>query len=265
MSSSDQTLLVKIGGSMAVDEQALMGLCSALAQLMTLGYRLVLVHGGGKDINENLTLLKQPPQFIDGLRVTDAAVLKMVEMTLSGFVNKKLVKLLLSESCMAVGISAVDAKLIEAKLPESESQLGYVGQVDQVNPGIIQHLWKGDFLPVVSPVSWGGGQDSLNVNADIAASEIANSLKVDQLLFISDVPGVLEEGSVISHLDRELIDSKIQSEVISGGMIPKVRSCLDSLSQGISKVHIVGWQSPEDLIDQIQGKKNYGSIIVSQL
>lgn len=256
-----QTLLIKIGGSMAVDDQALGELCSALTDLSKKGYRLVLVHGGGKDINENLQLLKQPPQFIDGLRVTDAPVLKMVEMTLSGYVNKKLVKLLLSQGSSAVGISSVDAGLIQAKVQQSDVDLGFVGEVEQVNPSIIQHLWQGEFLPVVSPVSWGGGLDSLNVNADVAASEIANALQVNQLIFISDVAGVLEGGQVISELNSELIEAKIQSGVIQGGMIPKVRSCLDSLSKGISKVHILGWKSSEDLIQQIEGNINYGSII----
>ena len=259
--SVTKTLAIKIGGSMAVDDQALSGLCQALAQLSISGYRLILVHGGGKDINENLELLRQPPRFIDGLRVTDASVLKMVEMTLSGFVNKKLVKLLLTQKCQAVGISSVDAGLIEASKKQSDLDLGLVGQVDQVNPAIIQHLWAGCYLPVVSPVSWGGGEQSLNVNADVAASEIAKALKVDQLLFISDVPGVMENKIVMPTMDRRSIESKIESGVILGGMIPKVQSCIDSVENGVSKVHILGWKSAQDLVDQIQGKINYGTII----
>lgn len=262
MKGSQQTLLIKIGGSMAGDDHALKGLVTAVKSLQVHGYKVAIVHGGGKDIDGNLALLSKPPQFVEGLRVTDAPVLKMVEMTLSGYVNKKLVKMFLGQGTPAVGISSVDAALIEAKKkPTEKLDLGFVGDVETVNPELIRHLWSGGYTPVISPVSWGGGDESLNVNADVAASEIANALQVDQLLFVSDVPGVLDDGEVIPQLTQVIVQEKIETQVIQGGMIPKVQSCLDSIDKGIEKVHIVGWKSTQKLIDQIEAKINYGSII----
>ncbi len=256
-----QSALVKIGGSLAEDPQALAELCSALARLHREGNRLVLVHGGGKDINKNLELLQEKPRFERGLRITDAPVMKMVEMTLSGWVNKQLVRFFQAEGCNAVGVSGVDGGLLRAVRKVGEVDLGLVGTITSVDPTLVKLLWEGGILPVVSPVSAGEGFEALNINADEAASALANALKVDRLLFVSDVPGVLRDKVVIPELNAGSIAELVQALVIQGGMIPKTRSCLESIAAGIREVHICGWNGPDAFREQLTGTVNRGTII----
>lgn len=256
-----QTVVVKIGGSLAINEGQLSDFIGAVAQLPREQYQVVVVHGGGKDINENIALLQEEPKFLNGLRVTTPSILKMVEMTLSGHVNKKLVRMLLEKGCRAVGISGVDGKLFEATKLQGEHDLGQVGDIHQVNTQLVSDLLSAGWTPVVSPISYGEGAP-FNVNADTAASELAVALRADQFLLISDVPGVLDANKqVVSTLDQPSIDQLISTGVISGGMIPKVRASLDSISRGLRSIHIVGWKDADHLQKQITGEINYGTII----
>ena len=255
-------ILIKIGGSFAIDKAKLSELARAISGLARAGHRLALVHGGGKDINKNLELLKEEPHFIEGMRVTDENVLGMVEMTLSGQVNKMLVKILNEAEVDAVGISGVDANLFLAqKKLVNGIDCGFVGEITKVNTKIIKDLWKTNWMPVVSPVSKDSSSQTYNINADVAASALASALKVDHLVYISDVPGVLEGGTVISDLNEQTIDDLIKSEVIQGGMIPKVNNCIESLKNGIEKVHILGWENEKTFQSHLEGKLNYGTII----
>ena len=151
-------VVVKIGGSLAIDEAKLADFVSAVSTLPGSGCQVAVVHGGGKDINENIALLKEQPTFIDGLRVTTPGIMKMVEMTLSGHVNKKLVRMLLNNGCGAVGISGVDANLFQVVKKQGKVDLGLVGEIKKVNPGIVTALWGAGFVPVVSPISIGPTQ-----------------------------------------------------------------------------------------------------------
>ena len=254
------TTLIKIGGSFAVEESNLRDLCKALAQLKAEGENLVLVHGGGKDINANLGLLSEEPNFVDGLRVTSPNILNMVEMTLSGHVNKKLSRFLSLEGAKALGLAGTDSNLIQAK--QKSKELGQVGEVVDVNVEIVQDLLKASILPVVSPLAI-GKEDGLvyNVNADNSASAVAQGLKVDKLVFLSDVPGVMEEGNVISSLDSKGADALIEKEVISGGMIPKIQSCFASLDSGVSEVHIMGWSGVSAFVNHIKGSSLTGTVL----
>jgi acetylglutamate kinase len=254
---------VKIGGSLAVNEELLEDFCKAVAQLQDSRVELTIVHGGGKDINENLSLLQESPQFINGLRVTDANVLKMVEMTLSGYVNKKIVRLIQKHGGDAVGISGCDGQLIVAQKTPNEGgvDLGFVGQAEKVNPHLAQVLMSKGYVPVVSPISSSLDGQAWNLNADTAAAAVAESLQVQKLIFISDVAGVLKNGEVISQLDENKISALIAEGVIQGGMIPKVKSCLDSIAAGISEVHICGWVNAETFVAQVLEGKQYGTII----
>lgn len=255
-----QSVLIKIGGSLAEDFNALSELCSALAEYQRSGARLVLVHGGGAEINRSLELLQEKPRFEQGLRVTDAPAMKMVEMTLSGWVNKTLVRLLLEQGSCAVGISGIDAGLLRAKRRTGTPDLGLVGTITEADRSLIDLLWQGGYLPVVSPVSLGEEFSALNINADEAASALANVLKVDRLLFVSDVPGVMREGVVFPELDAVAVEKLEQEGVITGGMIPKTRGCLDSLTAGIGEVHICGWSGRIPFFEQLSGEKNRGTI-----
>jgi len=255
-----KTIVVKIGGSLAVDDAKLLDFASAAAEAAK-EFRLAIVHGGGKDINANLTLLNEEPKFIDGLRVTTPAIMDMVEMTLSGKVNKKLVRMLLSNNTNTAGISGVDAKLLEAKPLQGKGDLGAVGDIFKVNTQILEALFSVNITPVISPISYGNGI-SYNVNADTAASEIAIALKADCFVLISDISGVLDENKkIIPHLNKELADNLIKSGVISGGMIPKVRGALESIERGLKSIHIVGWEGAETFKKQIAGTGNSGTIV----
>ncbi|MCK9182318.1 MAG: acetylglutamate kinase [Fibrobacteraceae bacterium] len=256
-----KTVVVKIGGSLAIDEAKLLDFIHSIAKLPALGYKVALVHGGGKDINENIALLSEEPQFIEGLRVTTPNIMKMVEMTLSGYVNKKLVRMLENEGCPAVGISGIDGKLFEAKKRESGADLGCVGNICNVNPKLVTDLWNAGWAPVVSPISIGSGV-AWNVNADTAASELAVALKAEKFLLVSDVPGVLDkQKNVISNLDEQKVESLIADETICGGMIPKVRESVKALRRGLKQIHILGWKNSEHFVKQINGEINYGTIL----
>ena len=257
-----KTIVIKIGGSLAVDEAKLLDFAVVAAEVSK-DFRLVIVHGGGKDINANLVLLNEEPKFINGLRVTTPAIMDMVEMTLSGKVNKKLVRMLLLNNANAAGISGVDAKLLEAKPLQGKGDLGAVGDIFKVNTQILEAFFAANITPVISPVSYGNGI-SYNVNADTAASEIAIALKADSFILISDISGVLDQDKkIISHLTAGLANSLIQSGVISGGMIPKVQSALESIERGLKSIHIVGWEGAEAFKKQLAGTANSGTIIGS--
>ena len=254
-----KAIVVKIGGSLAMDEGKLLDFACAAAEISK-KRKLVIVHGGGKDINANIALLNEKAEFLNGLRVTTPAIMDMVEMTLSGKVNKKLVRMLLSNNANAAGISGIDAKLLEARKMEGKGNLGAVGDIFKVNANILEVLLNAGITPVISPVSYGDGI-SYNVNADTAASEIAIALKADCFILISDINGVLDKNKqVIPLLNKELANNLIQSEVISGGMIPKVQSALESMERGLKSIHIVGWENAESFKRQIEGKANSGTI-----
>jgi len=240
-------IVVKIGGSMAEDGRCLRELAADLARFCAGGERAVLVHGGGKDINRNLQWLGQEPRFLGGLRVTDESAMDMVEMTLSGRVNKLLVRLLHEAGVAAVGISGVDGALFRATPLRDDGALGRVGRVTACDPALLSALWAASFFPVVSPVSLGPDGESWNVNADDAASFLAQALDASSLVYISDVPGVLRGGERIPELDPVEIEELIRTGVATDGMIPKLRGCAATVVGGAEKVIISGWSGPGSL------------------
>ncbi len=239
---------------------ALRGVARALAPVWSGGIPLVLVHGGGKDINRNLQWLGEEPKFKDGLRVTSEDALLIVEMTLSGTVNKRLVSLLQGEGARACGISGVDGSTLIC-LP-LDPELGRVGTVSHVRPALVEALLAARFLPVISPISTDTAGAHYNVNADDAAAALAVAMKAERLVYVSDVPGVMEaDKRIVPKLNRDAAESLIKSSVIAGGMIPKVRSCLSAVEAGVGEVHICGLSSAEQLEAQISGLSNSGTIV----
>jgi len=254
------TIVVKIGGSMAEDRKCLEELAVDLKELAASGARVALVHGGGKDINRNLQWLGQEPRFVDGLRVTDSAAMDMVEMTLSGRVNKLLVRLLAAAGAKPCGISGVDGGLFGASPMRQDGALGQVGRVTSVKTELVEALWVGGFLPVASPVSLGPDGNSWNVNADDAAAALAGALVADRLVFISDVPGVLDQDkNRIPSLDPAGIEDLVARGVAKDGMIPKLRGCAGTVAAGVSGVVISGWSGPGSLGRILDGQS--GTII----
>jgi len=252
------TALVKIGGS-TLDAPGLVG--ELAADLVRLGTgRAILVHGGGKDISRALDRLGWPSQFIDGLRVTDAQAIETVEMVLSAQVNKRLVRAILAAGGSAVGISGVDGGLFRAR-QHGDPHLGFVGEVSEVRPEIVVALLDHGFLPVISPISVGEDGRAYNVNADHAAADLAAAIPVDDLLFITDVPGVLVNGLPAPSLSPIDVEHLISAGQITGGMIPKVRSCTAAVARGVRRVHVLAWQGPTTISDHLAGTHSHGTVI----
>lgn len=229
-------VVVKCGGSV-LDELA-PGFFLSLQELEKQGYKLVFVHGGGPDINDMLALFNVEPEFVKGLRKTTSETMKIVEMTLSGSTNRKMVSLLERNGFKALGLNGSDGKLLTADYINKE-ELGFVGEIKSVNVDLLSLLINENIIPVITPIAISEKGEKLNINADYAAAAVAKSLNADQCLFVTNVDGVLIEGSLVSNLSENQINTYIESGEISGGMIPKVQSALAAVEKGVESVMIV--------------------------
>ncbi len=233
--------VIKVGGNELDDPAFLNGLASAVRQIQAeMGDTAVIVHGGGKAIADLQERLGIVPQKVDGLRVTDADSLQVAEMVLSGLSNKAIVRALLAAGITAVGLSGVDGGLLRCqKKQHPTADLGFVGEIVEVNISLIEQLVGGGFTAVISPISLGMDGQAYNVNADDAAAAIAQALGVTTLNFVSNVPGVLQNGSILPQLTIAQTEVLITDGVITDGMIPKVRAACTAVAQGIPQARIV--------------------------
>ena len=247
----DKTIVIKYGGSTMEEESLKRNFALDVVLLKYIGINPVIVHGGGPQIGEMLTKIGKKSQFIEGMRVTDEETMGVVEMVLVGKVNKELVTLINQQGGKAVGLSGKDGKLIIAKklrltksrgkdeLPEI-IDIGMVGEVKTINPGVIEALEKENFIPVIAPVGVGEEGETYNINADLVAGKVASALKAEKLILLTDVEGVMDEKHrLIPTLDTKQAKSLIAQKVISSGMIPKVNCCLGALEEGVTKTHII--------------------------
>ncbi len=257
-----KTVVVKIGGSTIDTIGLLEEFAHAVAALQNED-TVVVVHGGGKDIGRQLDLLNKEFVFIEGMRVTDALTMKHVQMVLSGDVNKRIVSTFLSAGVKALGCSGVDCNLVTAqKMLVSGKDVGFVGEVVAVDTTILDICKEKNIVPIVSPVSRGAAGEFYNVNADLAASEIAVALKADHCIFISDVDGVLDENKkIISGIATSSIDALVAQKTVTGGMIPKLRSAADAISRGVCRVHICGWHGIKTLQQELGDATHSGTVI----
>lgn len=223
--------VLKCGGSTL--DQLPASFYEELIQLKKEGYDPVIVHGGGPAINHTLKTMQIEPQFIDGLRVTDEATLQVVEMVLIGQTNKQIVKKLQG---VGFGLSGLDGKVIKAS--QMPGPLGFVGQIEAVHPEIIKMISQMGYIPVIAPLGMDDQGQSYNINADTAAGAVASALEVSQLIVVTDVPGVMEDGKVLPELTVEKVNQLIKNGVITGGMIPKVKAAMDALKAADSVVII---------------------------
>lgn len=260
------TVVIKYGGAALVNEDIKKTIIKDIALMKYVGFKPVVVHGGGKDINRALEKIGKQPEFKDGLRVTDAETMEVVQQVLAGKLNKDIATELCLHGINAVGICGKDANFMQVrKAHPNGMDLGFVGEVTEVNTGLVRTLIDNDFVPVISSIGVDENGTSYNVNADYAAVAVAGALHAEKLVFITDVPGILTDvndlDSVISviHIDevREMIDKGI----ISGGMIPKVQCCIEGVEQGVSNVHILDGRIPHCLILEIFTKKGCGTLI----
>lgn len=230
--------LIKVGGAELQEGPELEALADVLAALSQHA-RLVVVHGGGPEIAKWQERIGLQPRFVEGLRVTDGASLEIAEMVLSGAVNKRLTARLVQRGVCAIGLSGIDAGLLRAvRLQHPAGDLGRVGEIHAVDAALLTGLLDLGLLPVVSPISLGDDGYALNVNADHAATAIGGALRVSEAVFLTNVPGVLQDGQLLPALGAERARQLIESGVISGGMIPKVKSALAAVESGIAVVRI---------------------------
>jgi len=256
-----KTICIKIGGS-TVDAEGLLRELGASIAALPADVFPIIVHGGGKDIARQLKLLNREFTFIEGMRVTDAEMVKVVQMVLSGDVNKKIVNALLVEGVRAFGFSGVDASLFTAsKMLISSQDIGFVGTIDAVDTSLIDVCRSAKLIPVISPVSRDASGCIYNVNADLAASELAMAIKADDLIFISDVPGVLIDDTVRREIATSEIEDLIAKGYITGGMVPKLRSAADAVHRGVSRVHICGWNDSSTLVNELSRGDFSGTVI----
>ncbi len=258
--SSATTIVIKYGGH-AMDDPALRGpFAQSVVALAKQGMRIVLVHGGGPHINTLLQRLHIESHFENGLRVTDAATMEAVEMALCGQVNKAVVTMLQEAGGQAVGICGKDAALFEAEVLRPE--LGLVGAVHTVNDAIVHCLLQGNFIPVIAPVAYGAHGQSLNINADTAAGALAGALQADYFVLVSDVPGVLDgEKNLLPKLNTASIAQLKKEEIIHGGMLPKVDSCLHALQAGCKRSLILDGRAQGSLQRYLLEDEALGTVI----
>jgi acetylglutamate kinase len=271
---SGKTVVVKYGGHAMSDEKLKESFALDVILLKSLGINIVVVHGGGPQINETLKRYGIVSEFVRGMRVTDAATMGVVEMVLTGQVNKEVVGYLNQHGGRAVGLSGKDGNLLlcEKLLQPVKREdgtvehvdIGFVGNVVKVNQELIQTLEHGKFIPVIAPVGVGAGGESYNVNADLVAGRVAGALRAEKLILLTDVEGVKDqEGNLLSSISVVDVPGLIDGGVITGGMIPKVDCCVDAVNEGVKKAHIVDGRVQHALLLEIFTDTGVGTEIRS--
>ena len=256
-----QVFVIKYGGAAQTDEGLKSDFARDIVLLQLVGIKVVIVHGGGKKINSLLDKLNIESHFEDGLRVTNKDTMEVVEMALSGLINKEITSLLVAHGARAVGISGKDDGLLRASAFNLE-KYGFVGKIDAVNEAVINALLKEDIIPVIAPIALGENATSYNINADLAASAIAAKLRASKAIFLSDIKGVLDKnGELISKLDEAKIAELKSGGTISGGMIPKLEASLECIKAGAKAVHIIDGRVAHSLLLEIFTDEGIGSVI----
>ncbi|MBA7631785.1 Acetylglutamate kinase [subsurface metagenome] len=260
----DKTVVIKYGGSAMIDEKLKKSVIQDIIFMEYVGMHPIVVHGGGTQISELMKKLGKKPKFIKGLRVTDKETAEIVEMVLDGKINSEIVKLINENGGNAAGLSGKDGNLIRAKklLGEKGEDMGYVGEVESINPGIIDVLGKQDFIPVISPIGAGKDGHTYNMNADLVAGELASALKAHKLVLLTDVKGIYKGKTLLPTLKIKDAKKLIEKGVIEAGMIPKVKACITALKAGVAKTHIIDGRIPHSLLLEIYTDKGIGTEIV---
>lgn len=271
-----KTVVIKYGGHAMINDELKQAVINDVILMKLIGLNPVIVHGGGPEITDMLTRLAIPSHFVGGSRVTDAATMEIVEMVLVGKINKEIVALINRHGGKAVGLSGKDANLIQAvkKLGktvdgagnELSQDIGFVGDVQRINPEIIQTVIGQGYIPVVAPVGVGTEGESYNINADYVAGEVAAALGAAKLILLTDVEGIFEDygnkDSLISELKLDQVDDMISRGVISGGMIPKVECCVQAIEAGVTTTHILDGRIPHSILLEIFTDKGIGTMVV---
>lgn len=264
----NQTLLIKLGGAALQDESLVKSLCEDLALIHSVGINLILVHGGGPSINKELTLRGIEWNFVDGLRVTTPEMMEVIEMVLCGQVNHRIVRTLNQSGVRAIGLSGADASLLQCR--QADPRLQQVGLIEKVNTSSIQALMdhqktssqkSSPLIPVIAPVGVGKKGEAYNINADWAASRIAEAMNIKKVFFLTDQDGILDsQMKLISELDAGQLESLIEQGVVKGGMLAKTQTILYALRHGVKDVHIINARRPHGLIEELFTDRGVGTV-----
>ncbi len=261
-------VVVKYGGSAMVDHELKKNVIEDVVLLKLVGFKPIIVHGGGKEISRWVGKVGMEPHFVNGLRVTDAETMEVAEMVL-GKVNKELVSLVQSLGVKAVGISGKDGGLLQVSKKSSDGEdIGFVGEIRQVTPKILEDLLEKDFLPIVCPIGMDADFQTYNINADDAACAIASAMNAEKLAFLTDIEGVYKDpkdpASLISELHVHEAQKLITQGNVGGGMIPKLNNCINAIQEGVNRVHILDGRIPHSLLLEIFTNKGIGTAILRE-
>jgi acetylglutamate kinase len=268
-----KTIVVKYGGNAMIDESLKVRFARDVALLKLVGMNPVVVHGGGPQIEQMLAKLGKKGEFVQGMRVTDRETMDVVEMVLGGTVNKEVVELINQAGGKAVGLTGQDGVFIRARkmmLPVKDKEtgrvdLGQVGEIESIDPAIIAALEQSGFIPVVAPIGTGTDGTTYNINADLVAGKLAEILRAEKLIVLTNTPGVLDkDGKLLTGLTPKRIDDLVAKGVISGGMIPKIGSALDAARNGVKSVHIIDGRVPHALLLEVMTDQGVGTLIKSK-
>ncbi len=268
-----KTIVIKYGGNAMVEERLKEGFARDVILMKYIGLNPVVVHGGGPQIGKVLEAMKIESRFVQGMRVTDSATMDVVEMVLGGKVNKEIVTNINRHGGKAVGITGKDGGLIRARKMEMTAanpdsltpeiiDIGMVGEVESVDPAIIDALEQNNFIPVIAPIGSGPDGETYNINADLVAGKIAGALKAEKLILLTDIEGVNDkQGQLISTIDIQRVPDLINNGTISGGMIPKVNCCVDAVEEGVAKTHIIDGRMEHACLLEIFTDKGIGTAV----
>ena len=261
-----KVIVVKYGGSAMVDENLKKSVISDVTLLKLVGFKPIIVHGGGKEISKWVGKVGKEPEFINGLRVTDEETMEIAEMVL-GRVNKSLVSMVESLGVKAIGISGKDGGLLKVKKKYSDGKdIGYVGEISEVDPQILFDMMEKDFLPIICPVGLDGEFNTYNINADDAACAVARAVGANKLAFLTDIEGLYrdfnDKSSLISEIKVSEAKELIAGGTIGGGMLPKLSNCIDAIEAGVSRVHIIDGRIPHSILMEIFSDRGVGTAIL---
>ena len=275
-----KTVVVKFGGNAMVDEALKNSFARDIVLMKLVGLNPIVIHGGGPQIGQLLTKLGKTSDFVDGMRVTDSETMDVVEMVLGGLVNKEIVNLINRNGGKAVGLTGKDGDFIRAKKlhievrekpgvsieqPPEIIDLGHVGEVSSIDPAVVNMLGCSDFIPVIAPIGVGEDGQSYNINADLVAGKIAEVLKAEKLILLTNTPGILDkQGKLLTGLTLKDVDDLIADGTISGGMIPKSRCATDAIKGGVSRVHIIDGRVEHAVLLELFTNQGGGTLLLSR-
>lgn len=261
----EKVIVVKYGGNAMQNMSLEEAVIKDIILMNCVGIKVVLVHGGGPDIDNMLKKVGKKSEFINGLRYTDEETMEIVQMVLAGKVNKELVALINKNGGKALGLCGIDGAMIKANKKISNMDYGYVGEIEEINTEVISSALEKNYISVISTIAYGEDGKAYNINADIAAAKIAGALKAEKLIILTDVQGILrdieDEDTLISNIHLKELDTIIENKIIKGGMIPKIECCKSAIINGVKKAHIIDGRIPHTILLELFSRNGVGTMI----